>query len=682
MSTELNIICPVSFAANGPSNRPAQWRWLFESSSGAEPRVGQYACGSWWVAPAIGDTGVRLISLLGSGIPGHVDLITLDADPLPYSHGLLTISGITVNPPTGNALHYGSGNPAQNEVPNLPKVWTAPVGSCVSLVSAMVRNVEQTSNGGTSAIARSCIDAYCVVTVLRDPPPLNGINSIRPNFVGDTKEFLTWSDFDLSLLPQVAWNSAKTFAQLDSERTRWIHSTEIFSMRGYDGSAFRDYSEGGRAFRPHICVDDYAAGRAVSFYGSCINLFGMNTVEEKKPLLAAILAEGLAVWHFMYGRAGFPGAWNSGAGQWGGQFIAPALLGALLISTTKAQKLRKTAVLNVTSADPNLQGPQEMRQVMRGISGVPLWGDDHKPQLGATSVIASGDFTARYWADFKASSCYDGALSPCTLSPGKRTSADPYRMIDGPPNRAGDVYFGIGAANARSLAALMVLMPRLRWVVNNDRVIEFAHRTRAHGVWALPDAAAAIPPADQIPECNPWLAGAGCTLYRSAWGPTAADIRKPVAGAGRFTTRHGVGAGSNSYDNGILNTNWATIMDLYDGPTYLTTEVPLTKVVAPDIYTYEEDDGQSYAVLWCPTWDAQIRYELGPDAAGTANPTASSPLYSGPILLGATPFIKARAFAAGLTDSNIAQSSGLPITAPVQQDPYTRPHGARSRLGL
>ena len=73
-------------SARSPS-RESHFHWRFESSGGGAARIGQFACGSYWVAPADGDSGVRVVSLTGN--PQWNDLVSCDADPVTESHGLL-----------------------------------------------------------------------------------------------------------------------------------------------------------------------------------------------------------------------------------------------------------------------------------------------------------------------------------------------------------------------------------------------------------------------------------------------------------------------------------------------------------------------------------------------------------------------------------------------------------------
>ena len=171
----------VVIPAEKPS-RPAHFNWVFESADGSAPLIGQFACGSYWVAPAAGDKGVTMVSLTGNPAwkGAAQDLLSCDADPVTEKHGLLS-----------GQNNYGSYDASENVLPKLPMTFKADAGSCVSLVAAMQRNETVTSKGGTRQIVGEVADAYCVVTILPHAPRNGGRNMIRPNITGATKELLT-----------------------------------------------------------------------------------------------------------------------------------------------------------------------------------------------------------------------------------------------------------------------------------------------------------------------------------------------------------------------------------------------------------------------------------------------------------------------------------------------------------
>jgi len=623
-ATNIEVVCVDSYKAS--TSREAHFNWLVESENGSEARMGQYACGSWWVAPAADDTGgVRLLSLSGNSENSgpDADLLSLDANPSPSSHGLLD-----------GSKNYGSYNSNEDELRNLPKVFDPSTGSAISLVAAMQRPEGLTipssegggvvSSAGTKSIKGEAVDAYCVLTILDVPPANEGTNSIRPNIIGDKKEFLTWADFDLSKIPTHDFIPRSTIESFETQRLRWNHSTEVFSMRTWNGTSFASYSEGGRAFRPHILHHNYAGGRAASINNSIISMLGgNNTIEEKKPLLASLVAHGLDIWHFRYGRADFPGAWSSGAGQWGGQFMPAVFATALLLDNSKSNKLRETAALNI-GADRDQRGPQEMRQILRGNTGVLLWGDGHNPTQAPTTKIP--DATRRYWNDLKWGSCYRGATRPCNYNVGKKTTADPHGYIDGPPAKPGTNYFGIGTGNQRGFAAIMVLFPEARSIVNSDDVIEYTDRVHRNGLWTYPDPVASVSLIDQE-GCNIWSSpgdGIGCSEYRNTWGPTLEDARfAHEDGLGRFFELHGTRI-DMAYTSPLAESNWDSIMELYDGPRFEDNFVDLGKAVKPDIIVVPSQS--TFTVhMRSGTTGAEIKYTI--DGSDPSNISAT---YTGP----------------------------------------------------
>ncbi|RMD76506.1 MAG: hypothetical protein D6820_12595, partial [Lentisphaerae bacterium] len=496
------ITIHVKVPARKPS-RPAHFNWVFQSSGKQPPQVGQFACGSYWIAPAPGEDTVVLRSLTGN--PANqgkaADLLSCDIDPVTEKHGLLS-----------GQNHYGNYDPAENILPHLPMPLQAPRGSCLSLVAAMQRNEAVTSKGGTRLIVGEVADAYCVVTVLPSVPPEGGRNMLRPNITGMHKELLTWDDFDLSRLPAYDFIPRRSEAEWETVATRWRHATEIFGIsvlrKTKRGPRFTTFSEGGRAFRAHLLIPNYGSGMAQVFNNDVLHLLAPGSFTPgKKKALAAIISFGLDLFHARYDRApdAPPAAWSSGAGQSMGKFLPPVLVAALRRDESMAHRLRKAA-LTVHDPDPAMRGPQELRQIRRGLTGVLLWGDGH-PFIRPKGALCEMDW--RYWGELVGGHNYDGycgKLKPTTRV-GKKTTADPYGYIDGPGARPGAAYMGVTAGCFRSFAAAMILIPAVRSVVNCDDPIEYADRLTRHGLWTWPDPVAPFPVRPHA--ANPDVATAG-----------------------------------------------------------------------------------------------------------------------------------------------------------------------------
>lgn len=634
-----NSIKIEQIAAQGISspNRPAHFNWEFVSSGGGKPIYGQFACGSYWVAPAPGDSGVRLLALTGSGKPGQNDLLFMDDDPWSHSNGL-----------TNGQLKYGSNDPNANELKKLPRLYTPESASYISLVASMQRNEAETSPAGTNAIKGEAIDAYCFMTVLSAPPAEGGANTLRPSFVGGgKKEIFTWDDFDLTRLPSS--DLIPSNDNIVGAASSWRHATEVFSMYTWDGDSWETYSEGGRAFRPHLLVGNYASLNASRVNNAMLSLFtSKDSLDQKKPLLAALISYGLDTWNHVYGRDGFPGAWGSGAGQWNGQFMPAVFATALLKDPTKSLPLSRVAA-HAWDSDASLAGPQELRQICRGETGVLLWGDGHEPNFPPTAVGRTiPDPYRRYWNDFRWAGCYAGSNVNCNASVGQRNTADPYGYIDGPPAVPGSSYLQVTQGSFRGMAAIMILFPDARRIVNTDSVIEYADRLDRVGRWTSPDPLAAVDPIDQV-NCNVWYpsnGSDGCQGYTVTWGPNPDDIRYGIEnGIGRFDeSTHGdpIDIG---YPSSLAENKWAEIMAQYDGLRYEDYFVPLGTCVRPDI-TVVFEGGHQLVYLFTGTTDGNIHY-----TTDGSTPTKSSPLYSGPFPSNPGKTIKAKTFKSGLKES-------------------------------
>jgi len=631
--TELSIVVKATYSGYAvPSSRDAHFNWSFESANGGAVQTGQFACGSYWVAPADDDTGVKVISLRGN--PAWTDYLSCDADPITESHGLLDGSN-----------NYGNYNAAENIVPNLPLTYTPASGSAVSLVAAMQRNEAATGGGGTKSIVGEVVDAYCVVTILPAPPANGGSDMIRPNITGTYKEFITWDDLDLSKLTTHSFITGYTTQGWTDAAARWRHSSEIFSFQTEIApDDWKTFSEGGRAFRSHILLHDYSSGTAKAFYDDFYAILSdSNTLEQKKATIAAMLAYGLDIYHARYDSTnGKRRAWTSGAGQWYGRFLPSVFLAALEKDPTKADQIRKVAITN-HGDDPGERGPQELRQITRGVTGVLLWGD-RTPVVRTDNSFLDEDW--RYWSDFKNSNCYDTANNPCNPNVGKKTSSDLYGYIDGPANEPGTLYMGVTAGPARSFAAILILMPELQRTINTYDPIEYADRLVRHGIWTYPDPVAPIATADQS-GCNTWYSTEGCDGWGISWGPYLPDIRFAIEdGVGRFHSMDGTATDWGGYGNRQTGNQWDKIIALYDGPTFEDNAVPLGTAVAPEILI--ETGASPKAHILCPTIDVEIHYTLD-----GSDPTESSSLYTAPISLTNGTQVKAKGFRSDLTPSEI-----------------------------
>lgn len=388
-STDSNNPCTgqsisITVAAGTPNGGSAVdniYNWSF-SSGGKDARCGQFANGDYWIAPADGETTVTVSGITSTS---HPSLISADENPSPEVIGLLS-----------GAKNYGNYSSAENIIPNLPKVYS----STTSIVAAIQRNEAIEGACGTSAILGECADSYNVLTVLPAVPDKAGSETLRPNVTGTEKELLPLSDFDFTRIPRKTFLSGTDATGLDSITRRWSHSIETLGLHtSARGGA--EASEGGRAFRSHILIDDYGGGTTVAWYNDLMNLFSDDhTEQEKLRPLAAMLSYGLNLYHAIYTPPdGVVRHWGSGATQHPGKFM-PAVLLAALAKDSKYKNNVKTASAHLR--DQVYSGPLELAQVHMGANG-PVWGDI---QSFTDSTLK---FLGSYWGELLKSQCYDTA---------------------------------------------------------------------------------------------------------------------------------------------------------------------------------------------------------------------------------------------------------------------------------
>jgi hypothetical protein len=455
---------------------------------------------------------------------------------------------------------------------------------------------------------------------------------------------------------------------MDTIATRWRHSIEIFGYTSPAAGANYGFSEGGRAFRAGNCHDEYGAGMNATLQNDILSLFSSaNTIEQKKPALASILAFALDLYHARYNSAngeqiGFP----SGAGQHLGKYAPLLLLAALSRDPAKALKLRDLSVQNHHPAEL-LRGPQEIRQIRRGVTGMLLWGDAIPYDFGDLKSMPNGSMSRRYWAELLASRNYRGQEPYGDPSTGNKTVADPYGYIDGPPNYPGYAYMGIGAAGTQGLAAIMILMPAVRDIVNSDAPIEFSDRVLRVGTWAAPDPVS--PPPPNLVE-NVWNPGVfpGAT-FGVAWGPRPDDIRfafEDGSELGRFAASdwHGKPVVSSGYQPALVRLYWNSIIARYTGERFEDNLVPVTGTAKPDVTIV-----QGTVHITHPHPLAKLYY-----TTDGSTPGSTSAVYSQPFPLGASTSIRTLAIVPGRTPSAVrtkapqSRYEGPPANARIQFD--------------
>lgn len=519
----------VAATPNGGTAVDNVYNWTF-NSGGEDARCGQFANGDYWVAPAAGQATVTLTSLTGSGG------LSLDADPIPERTGLL-----------GAANKYGNYSEDENVLTKLPVEYN---GKMVSLVAGVQRDEKIEGYCGTASIVGACVDSYNVLTVLPFVPEKNGYDYLRPSITGEKKEFFKISDFDFSRLPKKSFIPSVSTQDLELIRQRWAHSTEIFGV--FNSVSASGWSEGGRAFRSHILIDDYGAGVSVSLSSDILNLMSDgNTNEEKKKALSSILTYGQDVFKTVYDPPEGTVRWfGVGATQSAGRYPAAVLFAALVRDKKYSDLIRSAGVNGRGLASV---GPHELTQIHIGKNN-PVWGD----------VIYGELEEGAYWGSLLKSQCYDGATGTCNTSVGKRTGRDPYGYIDGPPNKPGAAYMGSSLGPQKSLAALMYLIPEVCNAVNYDELLVYIDRIQNYGIKTDEDPCVTPDSREDLATCDPYRSS-GCNYYGVTWGPdpsSPGDCIKsstsPNTKTGRFSRldKYPVGV---AYSTKLVENNWQNI---------------------------------------------------------------------------------------------------------------------------
>jgi len=371
--------------ANSGSSGDGIFNYSFNSNGGVA-RCGRHADGTWWVAPANSGTKVTLTE-----IGSNLSKIKAQHNPDPAARGFLD-----------NTEDYGFYDGSKNIIANLPINYPLNNDATTSIFSA----IQRTNNDcGTPAINKECVDYADFLTIYNSPPPNGGKNTIRPTLFGNNKQIYTWADFDRSRIPSLAgadwdYNNGEVLELI----SKWTATTEGFSIPVCDNNRLNCMfaSEGGRAFRSHAVIDDYAAGglqnRVLSYLLSNTSNV-LNDVEDS-ALLAAVIAYGIDIITLIGNPPSVEEySFSSGAGQ----FMNAANFSYFTASLSQRDGfLWNTMAVEVRSwLDTGLYAaPQEIQQIYDSGHGA-LWGDN-KPD--------SDDFDRRrYWTELMNGMAHDNA---------------------------------------------------------------------------------------------------------------------------------------------------------------------------------------------------------------------------------------------------------------------------------
>ncbi len=484
--------------------------WQF-SQQHPFPYCGLFANGDVWVAPYIPGNSVVLESVSADYFISDRETesqpkaqlyqaeVFVDENPQLESNGFL-----------GNTNNYGSFNKQEN------LAWQLPISlsKTTSLVAAVKKDESLFGNCGTSAIEGNCVDLYQVITFLDRLPENEGSRILRPSIDEDEKDLMRLDDFDFTHLPSLDYIEPITAGEVQLIRQRWSHSLENFSIKSSDGMVF---SEGGRAYRADALIDDYAAGTAQLFYNDFFSLLSAeNTLEEVLPALTAMIVYGKEIYFAIYDNRVKTRSWGSGAGQHLGKFAPAVLFATFHRNNTYSNDLKYSTLL---TGRRGVEAPQELEQINLTPHG-PVWGD-------FPDVMTMGEVN-RYWGELFKAQCYDGAAGPCNPNRGKKTTRDPYNLIDGPPTSPGLFYMSVTAGPMQSIVAMSHLMPKFCETVNHPFLIAYVDRILSRGTQTTNDVCAPPDPREDLESCDPFRAQ-GCEYYGlsnngdSTWGPKSEE---------------------------------------------------------------------------------------------------------------------------------------------------------------
>lgn len=545
-------------------SRSITFDWAF-NSAGKAASCGQFANGDYWLAPAAGESSVSVTSITGSGS----GTLFVDENPVPEGMGLLS-------------RDYGNQVASENILPSLPLSYTQDT----SLVAVIERDEAAHGKCGTKAILGSCAEAYHIVTILKAVPKNAGADMLRPNITETSKEKLIWDDFDLSRLATESYFDGTDAEGIESIRQNWSHHIEILSMRDKEGDG---YSEGGRAFRADLITDDYAASVARQWHNHLSTLMSDEmTLEQKKPALAAMLTYGKDIFYHVYTPSGERERWfGTGAGQSLGRFPPAVFFAAMAKDPLYANTLKLASSTQVNVGGVSIH---ELDQVNLGQNG-PVWGDSD--DLDQYDV-------GRYWGEMLLRQSFDGASGNYEgRTTGRKTTRDPYNLIDGPGGFPGSSYAAVSAGPIKSLAAEMLLMPEMCSIVNYDALIDYAVRITDVGLQTANDSCAPPDPREPVGVGCDTFRAKGCRYYGLSWDPEYTDAPTwgpdPVAVAngdytqcikngtdpltgepqnGRFSSRHG-SPFNIGYPTWQVENNWALIADGRNSCRVTESSIPI-----------------------------------------------------------------------------------------------------------
>ena len=449
---------------------------------------GQFANGDWWVSPNSPGGSVHVVSITPDGIAGK--------------------HGVEINPSSTTEQAFDN---------------AAEVPYNGSLLATFPRDVR----GGSSIVkavsilpnpkSRPTLQFAAVLTVL-DTPLANSAQYFRPPYVGATKILFPVSAINLSALPRLAASAVTAFDKPDILPTSDVEaipnvqstcSTVTYKAPSSNGTDLLDRYTGvrldhigtweGRDIHPKETMPTYGAqiatDNAVYLMRMAIDDFDPASNYQHKRALVNYLQTAIDLQAEVLNGT----KWNAAGGHSIGRKLPLAF--AEMIFTTPSIKAAFSDAISTGSFDEDnlLSRSTINNKVLYGRPG--------------------SDF--QYW---QATLTGNGPLD----------IRDPYGMIDGGGDQVGSGhgYQYCCTSMPWKYTALAIYVLNLQSEFNSPNLLEYAERWVNWGSITIAD------------TCAPYSTSAN---YGITFGPDSSNPGQCIAGAGRWTSRDGVGKNDGGY---------------------------------------------------------------------------------------------------------------------------------------
>lgn len=388
-------------------------------AKGELPLEGQFASGEWWYAPPAGETDLY-VTELSTTSPGE---LRAQWDTRPEQNSLHN----------GWSNWYPAGELLTQIAANGPLTYEGAVTGTTTLCMAIQRaelieggagatqfadtnpGVYPGANDGTE---EGVVDAYCFVTLF-DSDPGDMSDHIRPPWTATTTNKVPLSltaDFDLSRIPSSSdWTTTYTTAEWETMRQRYAHSAEGMTAGNYTSS----WGEGGRPWRSHCLIDDYATGAAIAAYKFLFKVFSnltdVNVNSAARAAVAAFLTHGNDMFACHFDLDEVPRRIHGGAGQGTAKALSPLFTSALMRDPLRAKQMKALSKIQSSGT----RGYQECTQITDFGHGA-VWGDSCPEN--------------RYWSEMAAGQTYDGGTAHTTLTTALTGAAETTVEVDSLPS--------------------------------------------------------------------------------------------------------------------------------------------------------------------------------------------------------------------------------------------------------